>query len=72
MGSILFQVTYEKKIKNKVIWKDFDHNMSNSFSKINIVGELRGLLVKSDNVTLHSPITRAQSNLSICLTHLMK
>jgi hypothetical protein len=72
MGSTLFQVTHEKKLKIKVIWKDFDHNMSNPPSKINIVGELGGLLVKSDNVTLHSPITRAQYNLSICLTHLMK
>jgi hypothetical protein len=46
--------------------------MSTSPSKINIVGEFGSLLVKSDNVTLHCLITRAQYNLSICLTHLMK
>jgi lactate dehydrogenase-like 2-hydroxyacid dehydrogenase len=46
--------------------------MPNSPSKINIVGEFESLLVKSDNVTLHCPITRVQYNLSICLTHLMK
>jgi hypothetical protein len=34
--------------------------MPNSPFKINIVGEFGGLLVKSDNVTLHCPITRVQ------------